>query len=689
LIDTTLFNVATSTYDGYLVEPTAAPSALYPAAQIIDQWKMGTKAFLIGVPLWLPTDITTAFAFNNRNIVQTFDLWRAKEITTGSYRVGLPGTSVATGINYIRLTFSDASTVTQSFTAVARSKSIITPYQPSGQVLSAGYDDSSSDQPAQFRAVYSGRTFRPYFSVIWGSVGSNLLPSARVWQLLVDAGATVVNHLWSATALNAYTNRATAIDYLERAYVSQLAQGFPATMFTAPGGIIVDPVGGDLTDEILTRYGYGRESTAINLAYNNLPLTTNAAKMLHSISAYNNTSAETTDALRAADILNQISAPSGANSLLSVQWHIIATGNSKTTTGLINAILDDANGRGWLFPTTLDAYLTTPESVVPTAGTISFSSVTATSIIATTTGATDADSGLTATPFQYHATTTANTTGTYSGATSTSATFSGLTPNTSYNFQVGVADLAGNWATSTPTVSTTTLANPPTGLVLSAGKSSIAASWGANANPAGTEYYAEVVDGDNSGWITTTSWESINLSPDIAYTIKVKARNSAGAETVTVSNAATISRFSSGNRVVKSFPLSFPETPTAQLQSRLASLRAELVQLQTSPVTSLGNPVSKSAKSTFTQPLYFGLTNSSVKQLQIFLNTHGFPVATGVDSTGSPRAGSLGHETTYFGKLTKQALGQFQLKNNLIKSAQDSAFGYLGPKTRVLINGLW
>ena len=54
----------------------------------------------------------------------------------------------------------------------------------------------------------------------------------------------------------------------------------------------------------------------------------------------------------------------------------------------------------------------------------------------------------------------------------------------------------------------------------------------------------------------------------------------------------------------------------------------------------------------------------------------------------APGAGSLGYETNYFGKLTQQALGLFQLKNNLITSPNDIAFGYLGPKTRALINGL-
>ena len=56
----------------------------------------------------------------------------------------------------------------------------------------------------------------------------------------------------------------------------------------------------------------------------------------------------------------------------------------------------------------------------------------------------------------------------------------------------------------------------------------------------------------------------------------------------------------------------------------------------------------------FTTTLKLGSTGAEVKQLQVFLNSHGFIVA----STGN---GSKGHETTYYGPATAAAISRFQL----------------------------
>jgi peptidoglycan hydrolase-like protein with peptidoglycan-binding domain len=65
-----------------------------------------------------------------------------------------------------------------------------------------------------------------------------------------------------------------------------------------------------------------------------------------------------------------------------------------------------------------------------------------------------------------------------------------------------------------------------------------------------------------------------------------------------------------------------------------------------------------------------GSIGNDVKNLQIFLNTHGFTIAT----TGP---GSAGHETTMFGSLTKAALAKFQKANKITP-----AVGYFGLITR-------
>ncbi|MDD5068339.1 MAG: peptidoglycan-binding protein [Candidatus Pacebacteria bacterium] len=74
--------------------------------------------------------------------------------------------------------------------------------------------------------------------------------------------------------------------------------------------------------------------------------------------------------------------------------------------------------------------------------------------------------------------------------------------------------------------------------------------------------------------------------------------------------------------------------------------------------------------------LEFGLSGDDVKQLQIFLNSHGFLVAT----TGP---GSSGNETNFFGALTRSALAEFQKANGITPTA-----GYFGPKTRAFLAGM-
>ena len=225
-----------------------------------------------------------------------------------------------------------------------------------------------------------------------------------------------------------------------------------------------------------------------------------------------------------------------------------AVGDVSTTTGSLSdgsyywrVLAGDANATTSYSTANSGAVAFIVDTTAPGAGTIAFSAVTATALVASTTLASDATAGLAST-YQYRNTTS----DTYSGETSTTGTFSSLTPNTSYSVEAGVKDLAGNWATSTA-VATTTLANPPTGASAAADSSAaITVSWNANSNPAGTEYYvANTTAGTNSGWITTTSWQSGSLTAATSYSFTVKARNSAGAETATASASASTEAASS------------------------------------------------------------------------------------------------------------------------------------------------
>lgn len=78
---------------------------------------------------------------------------------------------------------------------------------------------------------------------------------------------------------------------------------------------------------------------------------------------------------------------------------------------------------------------------------------------------------------------------------------------------------------------------------------------------------------------------------------------------------------------------------------------------------------------TFSRNLAFGIRGEDVRQLQLYLNTKGFLVA-------SSGRGSPGNETDYFGPATQVALASFQRANGITTDT-----GYFGPLTRTLIAG--
>jgi hypothetical protein len=86
-------------------------------------------------------------------------------------------------------------------------------------------------------------------------------------------------------------------------------------------------------------------------------------------------------------------------------------------------------------------------------------------------------------------------------------------------------------------------------------------------------------------------------------------------------------------------------------------------------------PSPDASKFIFTKSLWAKMTDPDVKELQKYLNTHGFSVAL-------VGPGSLGRETTKFGNLTRNALIKFQLAHNITPAS-----GYLGPVTRSVVNG--
>jgi hypothetical protein len=91
------------------------------------------------------------------------------------------------------------------------------------------------------------------------------------------------------------------------------------------------------------------------------------------------------------------------------------------------------------------------------------------------------------------------------------------------------------------------------------------------------------------------------------------------------------------------------------------------------PITGVSTPIPEFSTAGFTRDLTLESEGEDVRQLQMYLNSQGFVIAT----TGT---GSKGNESTYFGNLTQAALARFQAAKNITP-----AEGYFGRVTRAYI----
>jgi murein L,D-transpeptidase YcbB/YkuD len=103
--------------------------------------------------------------------------------------------------------------------------------------------------------------------------------------------------------------------------------------------------------------------------------------------------------------------------------------------------------------------------------------------------------------------------------------------------------------------------------------------------------------------------------------------------------------------------------------SKIQALQAQIQALQSARNQNIPTPPSYS----FTSGFGPGSRGEQVRQLQIYLNTHGFPVS-------SSGLGSLGNETSFFGPATSRALMLFQ------KSFGLDPVPWVGPATRAALN---
>jgi len=109
----------------------------------------------------------------------------------------------------------------------------------------------------------------------------------------------------------------------------------------------------------------------------------------------------------------------------------------------------------------------------------------------------------------------------------------GLLPNTPYMFRAQARNGDSDETPYGRTNVTYTMAKPPSPADFSyVTDNSIRVNWASNGNPFGTLYRCQnTTNGADSGWISSTSWDSVDLAPFTVYSFRVKARNANGVET--------------------------------------------------------------------------------------------------------------------------------------------------------------
>ena len=167
-----------------------------------------------------------------------------------------------------------------------------------------------------------------------------------------------------------------------------------------------------------------------------------------------------------------------------------------------------------------------------------------------------------------------------------------------------------------------------------------------------------------------TSDVTSNVCTGAASSISL-AHSGAGTVTNVITPSATIcsssgSSSGSGGGVI-SGPLSVGYQPPSPVTTpTVASTPSSLGAIQ-------ANPSATTTTYVFSRNLRLWMKGTEVRQLQQYLNVHGFQVA--VSGAGSPQ-----HESTLFGTATYRALRKFQAAHAI------PASGFLGPITRHFIS---
>lgn len=194
----------------------------------------------------------------------------------------------------------------------------------------------------------------------------------------------------------------------------------------------------------------------------------------------------------------------------------------------------------------------------------------------------------------------------------------------------------------------------------------------------------------------SASWDSTAVSNG-SHTLSAVARDAAGnmatsTITITVSNSSSSSGSSSSNTtslaagngpiVPNGFSFSFTRdnsvTPNSNASTTTSTSNTGTPNTTQPQQPSQTTPVTKK---TFTLAMSVGSKNNQVLLLQQTLNAR---TETQLAQTG---AGSPGNETNYFGPITRKAVEKFQLFHSIVPQT-DPGFGFVGPKTRAVLNSL-
>ncbi|MCR4334248.1 MAG: peptidoglycan-binding protein [Patescibacteria group bacterium] len=154
-----------------------------------------------------------------------------------------------------------------------------------------------------------------------------------------------------------------------------------------------------------------------------------------------------------------------------------------------------------------------------------------------------------------------------------------------------------------------------------------------------------------------------------------------------------------GSTVAYVAPVVVPVIPvvTSTVSSKLTSVQISaiigLLQSFGAEATTIANvqaslmgtgasmTISVPSSANFTRHLSKGISGDDVKTLQVILNSDS---DTRIAQTG---VGSIGNETDFFGSLTEDAVGRFQVKYG-VANPGDPGYGTVGPKTRAKLNEL-